>query len=207
MFFRRALIPIAMVLTMLVQFLPGSAMGPKPVAAALCDSAQFIDDVTIPDGTGIAPGASFVKTWRLKNNGTCTWTADYAIVFDSGDSLGAPAAQKLGSAVVPGQTIDVSVTLRAPAKTGSYKGNWKMRNAAGVLFGLGSGLGYAGVGQSIAVKFDINSNAGEGSSSTGLYINGASPTSYFSLTTGCNSPRTPITCPLTFTSAALPGCR
>ena len=33
------------------------------------------------------------------------------------------------------------------------------------------------IGQSIAVKFDLFANAGEGTNSTGLYINGAVPTS------------------------------
>jgi hypothetical protein len=48
----------------------------------------------------------------------------------------------------------------------------------------GGGLGYGpdsvggtpGIGQSVAIKFDLSSNAGEGSDSTGLYTNGASPT-------------------------------
>src|SRR6185437_3814326 len=48
----------------------------------------------------------------------------------------------------------------------------------------GGGLGYGpdhaggtgGIANSLAVKFDLYSNAGEGSDSTGLYINGASPT-------------------------------
>ena len=48
----------------------------------------------------------------------------------------------------------------------------------------GGGLGYGpdqpagtpGIGSSVAVKFDLYSNAGEGSDSTGLYTNGASPT-------------------------------
>jgi hypothetical protein len=41
----------------------------------------------------------------------------------------------------------------------------------------GGGLGYQGIGNSVAVKFDLYSNAGEGNDSTGLYINGAAPTS------------------------------
>jgi titin len=41
----------------------------------------------------------------------------------------------------------------------------------------GGGLGYQGIGDSVAVKFDLYSNAGEGNDSTGLYINGAAPTS------------------------------
>ena len=40
----------------------------------------------------------------------------------------------------------------------------------------GSGLGSAGINNSVAVKFDIHNNAGEGNDSTGVYVNGATPT-------------------------------
>ncbi len=40
----------------------------------------------------------------------------------------------------------------------------------------GGGLGYAGIPNSVAIKFDLFNNAGEGPNSTGLYINGAYPT-------------------------------
>src|SRR5947199_1680586 len=43
----------------------------------------------------------------------------------------------------------------------------------------GGGLGYGGIPNSVAVKFDLYSNAGEGNNSTGLYTNGASPTTPF----------------------------
>jgi fibronectin type 3 domain-containing protein len=47
--------------------------------------------------------------------------------------------------------------------------------AANVVGTGGGGLGYSGLGKSIALKFDIYNNAGEGTSSTGLYTNGALP--------------------------------
>ncbi len=40
----------------------------------------------------------------------------------------------------------------------------------------GEGLGYQGINNSIGVKFDLYNNAGEGTDSTGLYLNGALPT-------------------------------
>jgi hypothetical protein len=39
---------------------------------------------------------------------------------------------------VPGETIDLSVRLRAPDKGGSYKGYWRLRNANGIVFGYGA---------------------------------------------------------------------
>ncbi len=49
------------------------------------------------------------------------------------------------------------------------------------LGSTGSGLGYAGIAKSVAVKFDLYSNSGEGPDSTGLFINGAQPTSVGSI--------------------------
>jgi hypothetical protein len=40
----------------------------------------------------------------------------------------------------------------------------------------GGGLGYQHISKSVAIKFDLHNDAGEGPNSTGLYINGASPT-------------------------------
>ncbi len=107
-------------------------------ATTICDWAQFVADVTVPDGTSFAAGAAFTKTWRLKNIGSCTWTTGYALVFDSGNQMGGPASVNLPNSVLPGQTVDVSVNLTAPASAGHYIGFWKFKNASGVLFGIGS---------------------------------------------------------------------
>ena len=113
---------------------------PSPVPTTGCtDMAQFVSDVTIPDGALLGPGASFTKTWRLKNAGSCTWTSSYALVFFSGDQMSAPAAIALAADVPPGTTVDVSANMAAPGSNGSYQGNWKLRNSGGVLFGIGSG--------------------------------------------------------------------
>jgi hypothetical protein len=52
-----------------------------------------------------------------------------------------------------------------------------LQNAGPATVGeSGGGLGYTGVGQSVAVKFDLVDNAGEGTDSVGVYTNGAAPT-------------------------------
>ncbi|MGB7875404.1 MAG: NBR1-Ig-like domain-containing protein [Anaerolineales bacterium] len=105
-----------------------------PTATQDCDDAEFVTDVTIPDGTVLDPNESFTKTWRLRNSGTCSWTPSYTIVFSNGDSMSGPATQALTGNVNPGQTMDISVNLKAPASAGDYTGYWKLRNAAGVTF-------------------------------------------------------------------------
>jgi hypothetical protein len=109
---------------------------PAPTAITYCDWAAFITDVTVPDGTQFAPGEVFTKTWRLKNIGTCTWTPDYDIAFDSGSQMSGTNMQVPGY-VAPGQTVDVAVTFTAPSTPGHYVGYWMLRNASGKMFGTG----------------------------------------------------------------------
>ena len=109
---------------------------PQPTPTGDCiDEATFVRDVTIPDNTHLSPGQHFVKTWRLRNSGTCTWSTDYALVFAGGDSMDGPAFVSLPGTVAPGNTVDLSVNLVAPTSSETYKGNWQLRNADGVLFG------------------------------------------------------------------------
>ena len=61
-----------------------------------------------------------------------------ALYFESGDALGGPASLDLTTEEVkPGESIDVSVDLVAPFETGTYQGNWKLRNVKGTGFGVG----------------------------------------------------------------------
>jgi hypothetical protein len=100
-------------------------------------------DVTIADGTEMQPGQEFTKIWRLQNVGSCAWSEEYNLVWFSGDQLGAPASVPLSGPVQPGQTVDLSVDMIAPEDPGTYRGNWKLRNAEGVLFGIGPSGGSA----------------------------------------------------------------
>ena len=133
----RMKITSTMLLFALVLSLVPAVTLPMSVSAASCDQAQFITDVTVPDGAKYEPGATFKKTWRLKNIGTCTWTKSYSLVFDTGEQMSAPDSIKFPSEVKPGETIDINVDMTAPSKTGHYIGYWKFKNASGVLFGIG----------------------------------------------------------------------
>ena len=102
--------------------------------------ATFIADVTYPDGTIVSPWQSFLKTWRIKNVGTCTWNSEYQLVFESGDAMSGPAHQQLTEIhIPPGETLDISVQLTAPETSGTYRGNWKLRSPHGDIFGTTTG--------------------------------------------------------------------
>jgi len=117
--------------------LPPASATPAPTATVGCtDHAQFVTDVSVPDGLMFAPGAAFVKTWRLMNVGTCTWTSAYNLVFFAGDQMSGPGGIPVPVTVSPGATVDLSVSLIAPGSNGTYQGNWKLRNNNGLLFGI-----------------------------------------------------------------------
>ncbi len=131
---KRLLYTSVLIISMVI---PSAMIGTQTVAAAGCDQAQFIADVTIPDGTIVAPGAPMAKTWRLKNIGTCTWSTAYAIVFYSGSPMGAPSVVYMPYSVVPGATVDITVNMIAPTTPGHYRSYWMLRNASSTLFGVG----------------------------------------------------------------------
>ncbi len=104
--------------------------------AANCDAATFAEDVSIPDGTQLAPDTDFIKTWKILNSGTCTWNTDYVVVFVDGSDMDGDSPTYLTvDAVPPGNVVDISVEMTSPDTTGKYTGYWRMQNADGVVFG------------------------------------------------------------------------
>jgi tetratricopeptide (TPR) repeat protein len=87
--------------------------------------ALFLADVTIVDDTVVQAGESFVKTWRLRNTGTCDWGAGYQLVFVDGDQMGVEDSAEVPE-TAPGEAAEISVELVAPAEPGQYRGYWQM---------------------------------------------------------------------------------
>jgi hypothetical protein len=100
------------------------------------DKATFVSE-TVPDGTPFSPGQKFVKSWKIKNTGTCTWTTSYGIVFVDGDEMGEKGPVLLTSNVPPNETGTFEVTLTASDQNGEYRSNWKLRNGREEIFGMG----------------------------------------------------------------------
>jgi hypothetical protein len=148
-------ISVLLLLALMFTSAPGA---PSTANASSCYWAQFIADVTIPDGTNFAPGATFKKTWRIKNIGTCIWNSnDVSLIFDSGERMGAPASLALPANVAPGQTVDLSVDMTAPSTAGHYFGYWKFKSNSGGNFGIGSTRN-----KSFWVEIRVSSSSGTG---------------------------------------------
>jgi uncharacterized protein YkwD len=106
---------------------------PRPTNEPGCtNSAAFVIDVTIPDNSVIGAGETFTKTWRVRNTGTCIWASDYVLTHYSENSMGAPDSTPL-DITFPGETLDISVNLIAPATPGTYRGNFVIENPEGLI--------------------------------------------------------------------------
>ncbi len=106
-----------------------------PSAGAACiNSSIFVADVTFPDNTPVAPGQQFVKTWRLRNSGTCAWDGGYTLAFERGTAMSGTTSVPLPAAA-PGATVDVSVPLTAPTLAGTITSVWRPKAPNGTFFG------------------------------------------------------------------------
>lgn len=132
-----------------LQPLPGPEATPETGAEPVRSAGVCIDAMTLiahlsfdDDGMRspppVSPGTPFQKTWRIQNNGTCTWTTGYLLTPVGGNvpqaSMGG-AATPIREPVAPGQTYDVTVNLVSPLVPGVYQGFWSMRSPDGLLFG------------------------------------------------------------------------
>ncbi|MFH2103431.1 MAG: NBR1-Ig-like domain-containing protein [Chloroflexota bacterium] len=117
---------------------PFNLPAPSTATQAACDNSVFLTDVTIPDGSEIAAGSVFVKTWRVRNLGLCTWDEDYYLAFGWGgiDTNWSTVAPILfGNTIVPGEEMEISVTLKAPTVAGNYGATFRLFNDRNYTFG------------------------------------------------------------------------
>lgn len=101
--------------------------------------ATFLSDNNMPDGQIIAPGAEFVKSWRMTNDGSTSWPEGTALVFIAGNRLAAfkdaPTRYKVGD-VAPGSVVDVwAGDMKAPDEPGRYVSYWSLQDEEGYSFG------------------------------------------------------------------------
>jgi hypothetical protein len=104
------------------------------VIAPLCDDSAYVSDVSIPDGTVMQPGEEFIKTWSIRNTGTCSWTTAYALDFVSGKRMDGVITY-VPHAVDPGDVLEISIGLVAPSDAGTHTSYWRLKNADGNFFG------------------------------------------------------------------------
>ncbi|MGD0752045.1 MAG: NBR1-Ig-like domain-containing protein [Anaerolineales bacterium] len=106
-----------------------------PTSTPICtDNLTFISDVTIPDGTVVAPGSILDKQWLVQNSGDCNWDASYQLRLISGNALGASTDQALYPARA-GTQATVRILFITPQEAGEYISEWQAFDANGIAFG------------------------------------------------------------------------
>ncbi|OGO18547.1 MAG: hypothetical protein A2Z14_19245 [Chloroflexi bacterium RBG_16_48_8] len=111
---------------------------PSTSTGTCINRALFVDDITIRDNMQIEARSSFIKIWRLRNDGTCIWDRSYSLTFIGGERMEAPTIISLMDTIQPGQTLDLSIEMTAPEGPGTYQGFWRLKSDDGDYFGIGS---------------------------------------------------------------------
>jgi hypothetical protein len=112
---------------------PPAPLPPTPTAYCVND-AQFMEDLTLPDGTQVLPGAALDKRWLVLNRGECAWGPDYRLVQIGDSRIEGPDARALYPAVAGTQAV-WQVQLVAPQEEGEFISRWRAQAPDGTLFG------------------------------------------------------------------------
>jgi hypothetical protein len=117
------------------QAAPTSRPSVAPTLRESCsDSARFVEDITIPDGSVVAPGEQLDKRWAIQNSGTCDWGPGYRLVRIGGDAMPGPESVDLYPARA-GKRATLRIVLQAPAEPGDYISRWRAQSPEGIQFG------------------------------------------------------------------------
>jgi hypothetical protein len=113
----------------------GPTETPAPTTAPECvNGLSFLEDVTIPDGTSVAPGEAMDKRWKVKNSGTCNWDARYRLTLIGGSEMGAAKEQALYPARGGTEAV-IRMQFVAPTEAGTYRSAWQAVDPDGQAFG------------------------------------------------------------------------
>ena len=116
------------------------------------DQITKVSDITIPDGTVLEPSELFIKSWRMTNSGSNTWTAGTKLIMSANYNMETPETVKAvfikpndwidftpggwGNRVYnvgPGTEADLAVILRAPMTAGNYQIDFRLVNPSGEI--------------------------------------------------------------------------
>ncbi|KAL8154165.1 hypothetical protein V2J09_011925 [Rumex salicifolius] len=146
--------------------------------------SRFILDVTVMDGTMMAPKSPFTKIWRMRNNGNLPWTLRTQLVWIGGDKFGPTNSVEIEVPVAglyPENEVDVAVDFIAPELPGRYISYWKMASPSGQKFG-----------QRVWVLIQVDASLSEVSSTVPNSLNLNLPPEG----TGENHPEQPLDAPI-----------
>jgi hypothetical protein len=114
---------------------PAASVPLAPTPTLDCtDGLRYLSDLTIPDGTQVAPGEGVDKRWQVENSGTCNWDERYRLMRISGEKLGVDGEQALYPAR-SGTQAEIRILFTAPKEPGTYRSAWQAYDPQGQPFG------------------------------------------------------------------------
>jgi hypothetical protein len=128
----------------------------------------------IQPGSSINFGGGFSSTAGLTLNGDAVATDDTRLQLTNG--LLNEASSVFWSVPIGIQSFTTDFEFQLSLAQGDGFTFTIQNIGPTALGGNSGGLGYAGIGKSVAIKFDFYNDAGEGNDSTGVFTNGALPT-------------------------------
>lgn len=107
----------------------------RPTSTPECSNVlAYLEDLSVPDGATVQPGAQVDKRWKLENSGSCNWDASYRLKLIAGPSLGVPSEQALYPAR-SGTQFTLQIIFTAPNEPGIYRSAWQAYDPQGQPFG------------------------------------------------------------------------
>lgn len=103
-------------------------VGERPNYPIPGDASTFIADITIPDGTLMAPYEEFEKVWRIQNSGSIPWIGRWLARRGAPTGHGVPTSPPRVRIpdTRPGDNVDIAVPVRAQPLAGASQVHWKM---------------------------------------------------------------------------------
>lgn len=101
---------------------------PKP-------ALRFIKHVSYPDGISVSKGATFTKTWLIRNDGKSVWPQGVALIPAGGDLMCEEDQSELLPVLGVDEEREISIMLRAPTKNGLYTAYFRAQTKEKQLFG------------------------------------------------------------------------
>jgi hypothetical protein len=155
-------------------------LAPIPEESAASNQVSATPFTTVVPAINFASGFAN-STSSLKYNGSATISGSDAQLTNGGAY---EAGSVFSSAAVNVAQFNTRFEFQTTAGTNTADGfTFTLQGASpNAVGGYGGALGYGAAGSasaiasSVAIKFDLYSNAGEGPDSTGIYENGATPT-------------------------------
>jgi len=106
----------------------------QSTAATAVPQAVLLEDVTFPASSTVPCGASFVKTWKVQNTGDKSWPSNLRLEVCGTDYTFSNASKDLGDlSCAPGDSVDLSITLIAPAEIGTYVEYFTLRDGTSII--------------------------------------------------------------------------